>query len=195
MRSITEMATSMDLLQPDMGLIRAREAASMLPTPAEATRQWYEDSFMESVGEHCGPEDVAVCRVLLAWCRAHADRVEWGRGAEYGSMRPIVRAAGVDQIPLTIWTSRGVEINFEQLKMHPPFRDEGLRRDLLGRLNAGPDVQLPWDSFRRRPSIPLQSLRRAEPQQRLFAAMEWAITLIRKVDSMSMSRLQTEALE
>ena len=158
---------------------RARAAKG---TPARATRQWDEDTFMAAVGERHGSEDVIVCRAILGWCGTHADRVDWGRGAQMGSMIAVVRGAGADQFPFTAWTTGGVEIGFQHLSHHPPFADESVRRELLQRLNAVPGVQLPLDSFNRRPSVPFQSLRPEESRQQFLSVFEWAITLIREAD-------------
>jgi hypothetical protein len=158
---------------------RARAAKG---TPARATHQWDEESFMAEVGDRVDSEDVAVCGAILQCFREHADRIDWGRGARDGSLIAVVQGAGVGQVPFTMWTYGSVEIDFQYLKNHPPFADESLRRELLQRLNAVPGVQLPSDSFSRRPSIPLRSLRQDERLRQFLSVFEWAITLIREAD-------------
>jgi len=57
----------------------------------------------------------------------------------------------------------------------PPFGFEGLRRDVLSRLNEIPGVSHPPEVITKRPSIPLTALIPEVSLSRFLAAMDWFI--------------------
>lgn len=138
---------------------------------------------MATVEERHGSEALQLCQGMLEWCRTHGVHAVWGRGEDVGSMGAEVRAAGARHTPFRLYTrSTGgrVEIDFQQLKSHPPFADEELRRQLLEGLNAIPGVQLPADSLALRPFIDFYVLQRNEGREGFLSVMEWAVTMIRQ---------------
>jgi hypothetical protein len=74
--------------------------------------------------------------------------------------------------PLGIYPVSGtVEVVFQYLKRRPPFDHEPLRRELLGRLNAIPGVDLAEAKLDLRPSFPLEVF--AAHSAELCAVLEW----------------------
>jgi hypothetical protein len=149
---------------------------------AAAGRQWDEASFAERVREQADGElALGVARRLLAWAGTHTSRVYWGKGQRAGGFVPIVTHEGVDHQLFAVWSDGRVEFYFQWYAGKPPFSDEALRRELLGRLNAIPGVSLPADAITRRPSVRLAAFAPESAFAGLIAVYEWFIATVRAV--------------
>jgi hypothetical protein len=135
--------------------------------------QWDEARFMDRLTEMRGSEATDVARRILRWSEPRASRVWFGRGKLDGSFVPIIRHADVDHQMFAVYTSGQIEIYFQYYLGKPPFNDESLRNALRERLNAIPNVSIPADAMRRRPSILVTTLAPAESLDRFFEAFDW----------------------
>lgn len=138
------------------------------------TRRWDESSFFAKVLEKRGREEAEVAMKILAWCKERFSRIEWGIGKFDGSFFPILDWAATPYYVIIVYTYGKVELQFQHMRV-PPFDDDKARLELLNRLNQIPGVNLGNDSIRRRPSIPLGSLRDEGALHILYDALEWAI--------------------
>ena len=120
---------------------------------AKAKRKWDEASFFEKLATRSSETGVQAARNLLAWASRNTF-VWWGEGATSGSFIPIFEHDGVKHQLFAVYTYGNVEIYFQWYAYKPPFDAIEKRRELLDRLNAIPEIQLPEDSLNRRPSQP-----------------------------------------
>lgn len=147
-------------------------------------RQWDEPSFMAALGERQGEACVAVARKLLEWIRPRAKRVFWGKGSQNGSFGPVAgRDGGPEGFPFTVWTSGGLELGFQYLRRHPAFAEDAARMEFIARLRAIPGLDIPPDSYNRRPNFPLSILRTPEVLEGFKREMEWAFARLASTDA------------
>ncbi len=133
--------------------------------------QWDEVSFFAELARRHDETAVAVARKLLAWARGHAS-IWWGKGARSGSFVPVVQGRERHQL-FAVYTYGSVEIYFQYYAYKAPFDREEKRREILDRLNATLDVDLPADSINRRPSFPLAVLSSDTAMRSFCSVFEW----------------------
>ncbi|WP_440950751.1 hypothetical protein [Methanosphaerula subterraneus] len=160
-----------------------RPAASMggHSSSADTMRQaWTEDRFMTVLDEKAGAEVVGVARSILDWGIKHATRFWWGEGKKDGSFGPVFCWKGTDYYPVFVWSTGVGKIQFQWLKLRPPFDSIEKRRELLDRLNAIPGIALPEDALGGRPSFPLRALVPAEARKRFLAVLDWVVDEVKE---------------
>jgi hypothetical protein len=104
----------------------------------------------------------------------------YGRGATDGSLFAEFDAEGRSYFPLVLWTSGSVEVQFQHLKVRPPFDSESLREDFRQHLNTIPGVSLPDGSLARRPSFSMKLLRTEDALEKLLEVLDWFLSLVPK---------------
>jgi hypothetical protein len=149
---------------------------------ATVGEQWNELRFMAALGERDAGALVDVAQSILRWAERQGTRITWGRGRKDGSFVPVLDHAGVSHTLFAVYSYGRVEIYFQHYLARAPFQDEGLRRELLNKLNAIPGVQITIDSLEGRPSIPLSILRESSSLQRFLSAFDWFCDRIRTND-------------
>lgn len=141
-------------------------------------KQWTEQEIYDGLQRRFGADIVEVARKIGTWMRQNGIDVSFGRGTKDGSMRAVFGHKGQKLYPLTIWTYGRVEVGFQTM-MNSPFRDEEKRRELLGRLNEIPGLNLPDDAITRYPSISLKLLSDETHLMKFFDAMNWFVAELR----------------
>jgi serine/threonine protein kinase len=138
------------------------------------TKRWDGSSFFVKVLEKRGRLEAEVAMKILAWCKDHFSRIEWGKGKIDGSFFPILDWNATPYYVIVVYTYGKVELQFQHMKV-APFDDDQARLELLNRFNQIPGVSLGKDSIRRRPSIPLGTLTDENALATLFDVLGWAI--------------------
>ena len=144
--------------------------------------QWDETSFFAELARRSTPAEVKVARRLFDWANERKLRIWWGKGRTDGAYFPMLDHKGATHWTFAVWTYKNtpaVELQFQWMKTRPPFDDEGMRSELLRRLNDIPGVQLPDDSIGRRPGIPLSKLSDAQSLDAFIAAFDWVFQQVR----------------
>jgi hypothetical protein len=149
--------------------------------PSSGGQQWNEQTFFKALEENKGAELCRATRRILDWCRNRGLRVWWGRGAKMGSFVAVLDWKEKGYQMFAAWSYGAVEIYFQWLLRKPPFDAEGKRRELLGKLNQIPGVNLPEDSITRRPSINGGALVQEDSMKAFLEAMDWVIREIKAV--------------
>jgi hypothetical protein len=134
---------------------------------------WDEPRFMAALEEQAGATAASVAREILRWAEQGSLRVTWGRGVQDGSFVPVIDHRGAHFPMFAVYTYGRVEIYFQYYREKPPFSDERLRRELLDRLNAIPEVRISLDSLERRPSIALSALSHSESLEAFLHTFQW----------------------
>lgn len=157
------------------------EAESRKGVGPRASRQWDEPSFFEELSRRVGQEEVQVARALYDWASSRTHRITFGRGAQMGSIFPIVDHQHW-HVPFALWTNGAVELQFQHEAAKPPFSNVEKRKELLRRLNAIPGLSLPEDAYDRRPGVRLVELRAAEVRAAFLEVMAWFLEQVRADD-------------
>jgi len=147
---------------------RSRKAGA-----ARETREWDETRFFAALQEKRGVAEAAAARRLLQWGRKAAGHVDWGSGKQDGSFIPVLIEGGVEYYPVVVYTYGRVDIQFQYLVSKPPFETEAKRRELLAKLNQIPGINLPPDSFDRRPSVKLEALVDEQRLTKFIGVLDW----------------------
>lgn len=154
------------------------EAQDKKSSGVRETRQWDEISFFEALKEKHNNEIVLVARKLMDWANSNLTRRWWGKGKNHGSYFPVLDYKGLNYCPFALWTDGTIEIQFQYLKDRPPFESIEKRQELLAKLNAIGNVNLPEDSVIRRPSINMSRLTYPEAFSAFNSAMDWVVSEI-----------------
>lgn len=151
-------------------------------TPVSSTGPWNEEAYLAEVKVRYGSDVVGVCRNLIRWARGHADDVEWSKKSKFGCMHVVVQSAHAKKRLFEPWiaTNGGVMIDLSALQSGTPFAAQGLRSELIERLNRIPDASLDPKNLAGWPTIPYSALLTPESRDVFFAAFEWAADLIRR---------------
>jgi hypothetical protein len=144
------------------------------------SRQWDEASFFETLRQGRPAAEVEVARRFLKWATERKLRVWWGKGQQTGSFMPVLDLPSVSQQLFAVYSSGGVEIEFQYYISRGAFASEDKRRELQRRLNAISGVKIPDDAIARRPNIPLTTLARGQATEEFLAVFDWFIQEVQK---------------
>jgi hypothetical protein len=124
---------------------------------------------------------MTAARRIYSWMQANATAgLWWGHGKYDGSVYPKVHnPAGKPHWLVALWTTGHVTLQFQYLASDPAFAAEERRLDLLRRLNAIPNVNIPVSKIGLFPSIPLSSLTAASALDQFMATLDWALRNIK----------------
>ena len=161
------------------------EAEGRKGAGARLTRQWDEPSFFAELANQNPPEQVEVTRRIFNWARERGMETAWGRGAVNGSFIPVLEHRGVRHSLFAVYlrgTKSGgkVELNFAYWARCAPFDDVEMRREILQRFNAIPEVSIPADALDRHPPIPLATLAKGNALDEFLAVMDWHMAEVRQ---------------
>lgn len=140
--------------------------------------EWDEKSFFADLERRRDEAEVLVARRILEWSKEKLPRFTWGHGVKDGSFIPALDHAGKSYWPLALWTYGRAEIQFQYLKVWPPFDSVRLRKELRLRLNAIPGVEIPSDRIEKRPSIQLSVLTEGSATEDFLRVMDWVIEML-----------------
>jgi hypothetical protein len=155
---------------------REAELISQAAERRNARKQrWTREELLIQIKERRGPAEAEVAQRLFAWVDGRADLVEWyGLGKKDGSFQAGYRDGSQSFFPFALYGYGRIEVQFQYMQRAPAFTDEQPRRELLGRLNTIPGVDIGDDMLTKRPSIPLELLATAAAFERFTATLDWA---------------------
>jgi hypothetical protein len=132
---------------------------------------WTADRFYEDLRKRHGDKATTIFRDLAEWAEAEPGlTISFGRGKLDGSIRILA-----DGIPIvTLWTSGGVEIDFEYLVKTSVFVTDENREELRNRLMANSSLQIPIERIRMRPQIEWSQLSDSTNMNALRDSIAWA---------------------
>jgi hypothetical protein len=110
-------------------------------------------------------------RAILRWASERGLGGRWGKGAKFGTFYPVIEHGEHAYLPITVYTSGKVEVNFNGLKSQPPFDHEAKRREFWTHLNEIEAVGVA-DRLESWPSFSLTVLSNSATQQ-LIETLEW----------------------
>jgi hypothetical protein len=138
-------------------------------------RRWTRETILEQLREYRNDAEATLGSRLFDWVRARGDLTEWyGSGKKDGSFQAGYPDTPRYLFPFALYGYGRVEVQFQYMMRRKPFDREGLRRELLDKLNAIPGVELGEDTLMRRPSIQLETLLRSGSLEQFTSAMDWA---------------------
>ena len=162
---------------------RTEQAQQAKGSGGKPGRQWDEQSFFAALTERKGTEAAESARSILLWAQEHGMRIWYGKGIRDGSLMPIYTVNGVDHFLFALWTYGAVEMQFQRMVSRSGFDIAAKRKDLLGRLNAVSGVSLPPSAIDARPSFQIAALTSADTRTAFLSVIEWAMDVIRNVES------------
>jgi hypothetical protein len=139
---------------------------------------WDEAGFFGELAENCR-RGVEPARRILDWSTRSMPLVYWGHGQSEGSFVPILLRQGVEHSVVSVYTTGVFCVRFGALKKTPPFDDEGMRQELLVKLNAAPHIELPSTVVGRYPSLPLPLLDEPGVMAAVLDALDWMVGAVR----------------
>jgi hypothetical protein len=148
---------------------RTERAAS---TKADSPRQKPLADILAALGRRSDAEVRAAKQILDYWRDKGAEIDTTSKG-----FIPRFRFGETDYYPFRVTEGGGVTIYFMYLKKTPAFESDGVRRELVKRLNDIPGVILDQDSIVGKPSIPLALLIPEASMTAFLSVVDWLIDL------------------
>jgi hypothetical protein len=144
-------------------------------------KQWDRASFLDEIHRKCGDAIRDASLRFIEWTEKNGMRPWWGKGSRDGSYIPVFEKGTERYYPVGIWTYGRVEIQFQYLKDQPVFEHVSRRQELAAMLRKIPGVTIPEDSLERRPTFPLEVLKKDENIEEFLAIMAWIKMVISAV--------------
>ena len=167
------------LVPQSYGVEMARQKA----TRRAGGHQWDETSFFAALREDPGEWAVPIGRALFDWTGEHGLRVWYGTGAKQATMAVgLDDASGKRRAVMTGYSPGGVVLQFDSLKLLPPFDEPEARAEFRARLGAidGLDAEGLPDTW---PTVHWDLLRPDAALRIFLATYEWAVERIREAAS------------
>lgn len=142
-------------------------------------RQWNETTFFEDMTARGNVEATNAARAIFNWVRSQGIDVWWGSGKRYGSCVPYFHHNDRSNQLFVLWSNGYIEFYFQHLGNKPPFNDITKREELLGKLNAIANVDIPKSKIASRPSVSLTMFSEAGSLLQLLQTMDWVIQEIK----------------
>ena len=101
--------------------------------------------------------------------------IQWTKGDTYGSFGPVVDAPLGASTLIFVGINGRLAIQFADLPKRPPFSDEGLRLELLRRLNEVQGVGILSTAITRYPSIRLSALVEPTATRQFLEVLDWIL--------------------
>lgn len=143
--------------------------------------RWDEESFFKELKSRSCDEDAMIAKKIFDWANGKVPGIRWGKGKKDGSI--LLDLNGENFCPIAIWTYGKIEIQFQWLMTKPPFNDEMKRKELLGRLNQIPGVEIPEKAITKRPNIFLSTFKEESSLGLLLETLNWVIQEIKSTGS------------
>jgi hypothetical protein len=167
------------LVPQSYGLEMARHKASA----RAAGRQWDEASFFTALREDPGEWAAPLGRTLFDWAAERGLEVWYGKGATQATMAVgVADQTGKRRAVLMCYSPGGVVLQFDNLKLLPPFDDPEARVEFRARLGAIDGIEgerLP-DSW---PTVHWDLLRPDAALRIFLDTYDWAVERIREAAS------------
>lgn len=146
-----------------------------------ATRKWDEASFFKELEERQGSEEAQVARRIFEWGKREMPEIWWGEGKRSGSFFPLLHLNGIWHKVISIWTYGLIEIQFQYMRVYPPFDGTSKRLELLRRINEMPGITPKWEveAIERRPSISLSIFKDEAQLKHFFETLDWVVQEIK----------------
>lgn len=144
------------------------------PTPTI----WTKPKFIEAVRQRYGDAAAAAAKELFDWIERQASDVSWGRGSNVGVAIPQIKSGTTAFRACRMTTWGRFVFCFDWLCKQPPFDREAVRRELLAKINAIPDVSFDDDVLTDRARIKFETLANPDAMRKLKAAVTWMISRV-----------------
>lgn len=141
------------------------------------SKRWVQKPLSEiwrELEEKCTAEEFQTAKEIDDWLQKRVTEVFPTANA----FAPLLRVKNRDQFFFKITIEGSVQIWFIYLANKPPFSDESLRRQLLGKINSIPGVKIDVSRINGKPSFPLKQLSSKESLQIFKDAFEWVFSVM-----------------
>lgn len=140
--------------------------------------KWSEEKFLEEVS-HKSPKYLSIYKIIYEKSSELFDDIWWGEGVKTGSFIPYLSINGLFIQLFSVYTYGAVEIQFQYLKSKKPFDNEGMRIDLLARINNALGTKISRDTLDKRPSFKVGEFEKPGVLDAFFEVVKWYISTIR----------------
>ncbi len=141
-------------------------------------QKWSEDTFFPELATRRSQQEADAAYQILQWAYSRGLRIWWGEGKTTGSFFPMLDWGEQKHFSISVWTDGGIDVQFNQMKNHPPFDDLGLRREFRDRLNRIYSMSLPENSVDRRPKLQIKVLTKDNHLEQFIAALDWFVETV-----------------
>ncbi len=157
-----------------------RPLASKPRPTSTSTQQWSPETFFPVLAKNGGLHAERIARKLLEWATENSEWVYWGTGIRDGSFNGLIRE-GPSRVAnvFGVWTNGRIELGFAYTSPYPPFDREEMRREWFHRVISIKGVELPADSYNRRPSFPLTALAGETEFNQFTDTIQWVFQQLR----------------
>ena len=143
-------------------------------------KQWNETRFFEEMSEKFEENENNAVKKIYEWSIKNKFRIKWGKGKQDGSFYPFLDKNNKSHHLFVVWTYGTVEVPFEHMKKEPPFDDDFKRKELLGKLNNLPNIDLSEDKIHIRPGIKLSVFKNQKLIDDFLDIWDWFVDEIKR---------------
>jgi hypothetical protein len=151
-----DLLTRAEALQVEVDLNSVADATEKSDEGTPSGR-WTETAFFETFDRR-DTEESRIAHLLLDWAIPRFQGIRWGYGKVNGSFYPrlfVDRPASL----FVVYTNGLIEIRFGSVRELPPYDDAAERESLRAELNNIPGWNIPSESEKSYPTVPILSLR------------------------------------
>jgi hypothetical protein len=163
-----------------IGQTEAARGTKVRAPGSRIKRTWDRESWFEVFGRE-KPDQVAIVQRLVDWSEATGLVISFGRGEWSASMKFGYVDATTRVFPFFIYSTGGIEIEFQTLHTaNPPFDQLEQRRALRDRLTAIDGVDIPDERLEKRPGFSVSAIASDKAFAQFTEAIEWTIEQVKR---------------
>lgn len=145
----------------------------------KSSTQWDEPMFMTALEARSGVASRKVAEEVLHWITPQVTYVWWGTGSKEGGIVPTIQHGKTKYHICRMATQGWFVFRFDWLYKKPPFSNETVRRQLLGKINEIPGVAFGEDVLTKRARIPFEKLVNGEALKMFKSTVSWLIEQVK----------------
>jgi hypothetical protein len=138
-----------------------------------------EETYLKEVRLRLGAEGSGVAKRIIDWARQQKLGPNFNKWEKSVSFIPIVETGGGPRYPLSVQSRGDLWVQMRWLRESAPFSDEGKRKELCGKLNSIPGVNVPQERMIGYPRILLQTLQDEANLTAFLDTMTWVVAELR----------------
>ena len=149
--------------------------AEQRKSASRTSRRWDAETFDRELAEGRGDDELQLAQAIRNWASDRGLRIDWGRGARFGSFMPKLHRDGRQHNMFSVSTNGEIQLSLGSMHQSP-FASLDKRRELVGRLTDIPGVELRVGNLSTSwPTMPLRVLGEGDCLNCFLEVWDWYV--------------------